>query len=213
MVRGISIGRGQIAAIIVVGIAPGLSHAGPHVHKGDIVVGRTPEGQLAVEVPAEEFHELPPVSFSLMGWANNEPGFMTLKADEPKEDYYTLEQGAVIHLELVSIDRALKVWNVGFSSVLAEPGQSFILGASEFDFHPTYHIDLSDPAFDPERELYSATFRILDSGETGYTASEAFTLSFSPVPEPATFLLLALGAWGSAVRSRRLVGKRRGGAA
>jgi hypothetical protein len=186
------------------------SRGGEHGHEEDVVVGRTGSGQLAAEVPSAEAIELPPVHGLLNGWAAIEPGMRSLESDEPKEDFFVLGAGATVALELVSIDPALKVWSPGFVSVLSAPGNSFILGGSEFDTHPTYHIDSMDPGFDPGVNQFSATFRLFDLGPTGYAPSEPFPLTFTPIPEPATSLLFILGALGVAAggaRSKRQEGK------
>lgn len=176
-------------------LAAGSALAGPVEHGEDLVIGRTSSGQLAVEVPVPGPHELPPVGGLLQGWAHDDPGLLSLDANEPGEDRFVLESGAIISLELVSIAPALKVWSPGFLSVLTTPGQSFVLGGSEFDAHPTFHIDSTDPALDPNEDLYFATFRVVDTGSTGYGPSGSFSLSFTPVPEPSTILLAGLGAW------------------
>ncbi len=175
--------------------SPMVGRGGPP-HGEDVVVGRSGAGQLATEVPVPGPHELPPVNLGIHGWALADPGLLNLAGDEPGKDFFTLGAGAIVNLELVSVDPALKVWSEGFGSVLTAPGQSFIVGGSVFDYHPMYHIDSDDPAFDPATEIYSVMLRLFDSGATGYAPSEPFTLTFTPVPEPATGLLFVLGLLG-----------------
>lgn len=45
-------------------------------------------------------------------------------------------------------------------------------------------------------DTFSATFQVLDNGTTGLGSSEAYTLRFAAVPEPATLLLAAFGSIG-----------------
>jgi len=42
-------------------------------------------------------------------------------------------------------------------------------------------------------QTFSATFRALDTGTTGYIESDPYTMNFVTVPEPTTLLLLAAG--------------------
>lgn len=183
-------------AMALLGTLEGTVVAGPHQHGGDVVVGRTAKGQLAVEVPVGAPTPLDAVDGFLRGWAGDEPGFMSLAEDEPDEGFFVLGQGAIVGLDLLSIDPALKVWSPGFVSALTAPGQSFVLGGATFDTHGTFHIDSTDPAFDPGQDVFSATFRVVDTGTTGYAASEPFALAFTPVPEPMTVLLFGVGALG-----------------
>jgi hypothetical protein len=189
-------------------MCPVIGRGGPH-HGEDIVVGRSGAGQLATEVPEPGPHELPPVNMFIHGWALADPGLLNLAADEPAEDFFALASGAAVNLELLSSDPALKVWSEGFGSVLTAPGNSFVIGGSQFDYHPTFHVDSHDPNFDPGVQLYSATFRLFDTGATAYMPSEPFTLTFMPVPEPTTALLFGvgvLGVLGKRVRGRGMRG-------
>lgn len=180
---------------VLLAIAPVNVLAGPVEHEEDTLIGRTSNGQLGVVVNSPGLNELFPVSGLLRGWAGDEPGFTATDAFVPTEDLFPLGAGALVRLELVSIDPALKVWSPGFTALLDAPGESFLLGGAAFDTHATFHVDSSDPAFESGAIAYSATFRAFDAGETGYSASDPFTLQFTPVPEPATALTLAASAW------------------
>ena len=168
-----------------------------HEHEGDIVVGRTGAGQLAVEFDAKPPFALPPVSGLLEGWLADHPGFMSLGKDEPKEDFFGLAAGANVVFELLSVDPAFQVWTPGFSAVVNDPGETWKIGGAEFDAHATWHINSADPSFDPLRGVWEATFRLIDAGATGYAASEVITISFVAVPEPATAALLVIAAGGA----------------
>jgi len=189
-------------------LSPVVSHGGPK-HEEDTVIGRTASGLLAVEIGSPGLNALPPVDGLIQGWALDEPGLKSLDADEPAKDFFMLNPGTIINLELVSIDPALKVWSPGFLTALTAPGNSFVVGASEFDVHPTFHIDSNDAEFNPVETVFTATFRVHDSGATGYSDSEPFSLSFGPVPEPATALFVGFGFLGLWGRRGRRAGQKR----
>lgn len=170
-------------------------------HGEDTVIGHNAAGQLAVFVNSPGPNVLPPVDSLIHGWAADEPGNKTPDADNPANDFFTLAPGAIIHLELVSIDPALKVWSPGFLNALTAPGNSFLLGGSDFDTHGTYHIDSTDPNFDPDQHVWAATLRVVDTGTTNYSASAPFTISFT-VPEPASLTLFGLIAVGVVAKQR-----------
>jgi hypothetical protein len=168
------------------GVTPGMAGDG---HGDDIVVGRDGSGGLAFEFGGEQPIPLFPIDGLLNGWAANEPGFMSLEADEPGEDFFTLGTSANIVLDIVAIDPALKLWTPGFGTVLDHAGDQFLLG-TEFDVHLTFHIDSSDPLYDGSQTLWQATVQFIDTGATGYAVSEPLVLSFSPVPWPGAGVLL-----------------------
>lgn len=191
------------AALAVVASGAALVRAGDdHGHEGDFVVGRSDTGQILVEFDANEPYELPPVSGLLNGWALDDPGFMSLAEDEPDEGIFTLEPGASIALEVVAIDAALSAWTPGFADRLDAAGETWTIGGDEFDEHPTWHIDLDDPSFDPGQTSWSVTFRLLDQGATGYTASDDIAVSFVAVPEPGALALMVLGSVAAGLRRR-----------
>ncbi|MBK8914274.1 MAG: PEP-CTERM sorting domain-containing protein [Phycisphaerales bacterium] len=208
MLRFISTRAARIAAgaAAVVVLSPGAL-AGPHTHEGDGIVGVSSLGMLGIEIGDEPF-EVPPVDplnpFGLVGWLGDEPGFTSLDADEPDEDFFQLGAAAIVRLEVVSLDPALKVLdpNAGLASILV--GQSFLLGGAPFDTHPLWFIDANDPGFDPLQTIWTGEFRLIDAGSTGYDPSETFEIAFAPVPEPASLGLLGL-ALAVALRRRRLL--------
>ena len=88
----------------------------------------------------------------------------------------------------------------GLTGPFSTAGEQVLLGDDHLHEHVTFHIDSDDPEFEMSASPWEATFRLVDLGTTGYAVSAPFTMTF--VPEPATGLLLALGAV-MAVRRRR----------
>lgn len=168
-------------------------------HDDDFIVGRTGSGQLAVEFDFGESSALPAVQGVLRGFALADPGFMALSADEPGEDFFTLQDGANVVFEVVSFSPAVSAWTPGFLSRLDQPGERWTLGGPGFDTHATWHVDANHPAFDALGGPWSASFRLLDLGTTGYASSPDYTVNF--VPEPSMMLLglsvIALALRGS----------------
>ena len=174
----------------IIGSAPAWAQ---HHHAGDLVVGRTPTGQLQVEFDFDEVHELPAVSGLLVGWALDDPGFDHLEADEPDKDFYMLEDGAQIALEVVSFAPAFKAWTPGFAATLRSTGDTYLFPDGHLlHGHLDWHIDSTDAAFDELQTEWQASFKLLDQGATGYSASDVYTLRFTNVPEPTTAALMAV---------------------
>ena len=193
MLRKLTI-SGLVAALGLLAV-PTLAddHDHDHHHHGDLQVGHSATGQLNIEFDFDEPQFLPPVSGLLNGWAGDDPGFMARHEDEADEDYYQLEPGAQIRFELVGVDPALKAYAPGFGTTLSNPGDSFVFPVDDEDIlhtHLTWHIDATDPAFDPLQTVWSLDFRLADVGTTGYAASEVYTLQFTNVPEPASLGVL-----------------------
>lgn len=178
---------------------------GGHDHADeDLVVGVTGAGQLAVEFNFSELIELPEISGGLLnGWGVADPGFFNLADDEPAEDFFVLAAGADVRFEVIDFDDAFRGWTQGFASTFAAPGEYFALGSPDFDEHPFWQIDSNHAGFDPLRAQWNATGRLIDVGSTGYAASEPFTLSFVPVPEPSSLSILALSCMTVMLRRHR----------
>lgn len=179
-----------------------------HQHAGDIVIGIDGAGKLKAELP--DHADLMPVSGLLNGFSNGSPGFQALADDEPTEDFYRLDLpgGATIWLDVISLDPALKLWLSGFTGVIDDPADPdarlTATGAEpELHYHGTWHIDATDPGYDPLADHYELTFRLVDTGSTGYAASDPYTIEFHAIPEPITATLLVAGSGLVALRRRR----------
>jgi hypothetical protein len=173
-------------------------------HAGDLWVGRTSAGQLALDVvcgpscgfdPALAVIELAPDEFG--GWSDDAPGFDRLGADQPlPEDLLTLQSGADIWIRIEAeppqaepplgdllISPALYIFDqLQFTFFpYEEEGTVFRelrLGDSALHKHFIWFIDAMDPRFGEAGCDYGMTLRLIDKGSTGYAESEPFTLRF-----------------------------------
>lgn len=158
--------------------------------EGDILVCRTGTGQLRIAPAAGGGYEPeanvgvlpavtnPPGLFN--GWADIEPGFDHVVSDQPALDCLVLQSGVQVRLELIQCDPAFKAITTSFS-VIDVPGERALLGGSSLHTHLTWLIDSDDPSFDPLKTLWRATYKLVDTGTTGYSDSTPFTLYFGNV--------------------------------
>jgi hypothetical protein len=163
-------------------------------HEGDVLVGHTAGGQLAIGgFPVErEIVLLPTVNGPLLfGWSDNEPGFDHVVTPDPPGDLFPLQSGAQIRLQVLAIDPAFRIIDEGFQ-VLDAPGESTLLGDSQLHAHLIWHINSQSVAFDRDQVIWQATLQLLDVGSTGYEPSEPFTMTFTNTPG----VVPALGTWG-----------------
>lgn len=151
-------------------------------HMGDVWIGRTSADQLSVGgyLPTALGTYLAPSSGLFPGWSDNSPGFDRVINAEPDNDLYPMETGAHIVLEVVHFDTALRAVDASFN-LIDTPGEQTILGGSTLHVHLTWNINVNDPAFDPDEYLWEATFRLIDTGSTGYATSDDITLKFTNV--------------------------------
>lgn len=149
-------------------------------HAGDVWVARTADQQISRGgLRAQEvILRLQPTDG---GWIDSNPGFDHLTSDRPDLGLFTLEAGCVIRLEAVALDPGLVAIQTGTFIVLDSPGDRFILRPSgpNLHEHPLWFIDEIAPGFDPEWRVFHGTFRLVDTGATGYSASSDFTLKFT----------------------------------
>lgn len=156
-------------------------------HAGDVLVGRSAANQLRVSpagsggyIPDANIKVLPPVSGLFNGFSDNNPGFDHIVADMPGIDFLTLQSGTQVRLELVSVDPACKAVTASFA-VIDVPGERALLGGNLLHTHLTWLVQSDDPAYDPLRVLWRATFKLVDTGSTGYSESAPFTFYFASV--------------------------------
>lgn len=155
-----------------------------HEHGGDFIVGFvcvSPGGQLEVEFDFDEITHLDPVTGVLEGFALDDPGFATLDEDELDEGFCVPDPTSNLVFEVLALDPAFQIHTPGFTDVLTAPGQQWNMGAPPFDTHATWHIDSTNPAYVADQFIWSVTFRLLDTGPTGYSPSEEFTVLFSNI--------------------------------
>ena len=158
-----------------------------HKHADDFVIGVSGAGDLKFEselVEEMEIVELEEVSGIINGWAGDDPGFMPLDVDEPKEDFFPMAIGAEIQLVVVALDPALKAHTPGFADVLDSPGDAWTIATvttdpPAFDDHPIWHVDSDDAGLKDNQVVWSGIFKFVDVGTTGYGESEPFVLRFS----------------------------------
>lgn len=160
-------------------IASPPSHA---QHVGDVVVGRTLAGQLRIGgfLPDENIVVLPAVSGLFNGWSDNNPGFDRLVTSEPENDFYTMQSGVQVRIEVVGVDPAFQAITSTLQ-VIESPGQRALLGGSGLHTHLTWLVNSNHAMFDPVKVLWRATFKLVDTGSTAYTESEPFTFYFATI--------------------------------
>jgi hypothetical protein len=185
---------GKKSFVVAVAVAStfGADAVRADLKDGDVNIGVSGSGQLVAAWNGEVV-DLPEIGGPLFGFGLDEPGFFTIDADQPNEDIFLLEAGHHIVLEVIALDDALKGWTPGFASVFDDPGETWDIGAGPFDEHPFWHIDSTDGGFvaPPGQTEWNATFRLLDTGTTGYAPSDPVIVTFAP--EPGTLSLILLG--------------------
>lgn len=154
-------------------------------HSGDVWIGRTSGDQLGISpaglVPEQHYYTLSPVSGLLNGWSDNSPGFDRITSDDPEQDFYPLEPGCAIWLEVVTMDPAFRMIDGGFQ-FLDTPGDATYLGDHTLHVHNTWHINSDDPVFDPNRCVWRAVVILRDDGSTGYAPSAPCQFNFANLP-------------------------------
>lgn len=170
-----------IFASVVVAAALPVSRASAQ-HADDIWVGRSGDAtriRLGGFDPARVV-VLPPTEQILKGWADNKPGFDHVMNAVPAGDLYPLQPGAAIWFEIVKADAAVRAIDAAFH-ILDDPGESTYLGDQGLHTHLIFHINRLDPGYRPEQWVWKLTFKLTDSGATGYQETAPVTLLLSNV--------------------------------
>lgn len=154
-------------------------------HMGDVLVGRSAAGQLRISapgsggyVPEENIKLLPPVMGLFNGWSDNNPGFDRLVTSDPESDFLTLQSGVQVRIEVVQVDAAFQAISASLA-IIDDPGERLLLGGSTLHTHLTWLVNSDHPMFDPDKVLWRATFKLVDTGSTGYSPSDPFTFYFA----------------------------------
>ncbi len=174
----------------------------------DVQYGVTPDGRLKL-LFTEGLVVLQPIeSGPLTGWGADEPGFFSIINPIPEEAMSPLAPSNNIVVQVVGagLDNGLKAWLPGFGAHLGNGPfsvSSWDLGPDHEDSHPFWHIDPTTAGFvGPLAQTeWNATFRIIDTGATGYLPSDPITMTFAP--EPGSLAMLAVGAAALLRRNRR----------
>lgn len=151
-------------------------------HDGDVFVGRSSAGRLKIGgfIPDDNIVLLPAVSGLFNGWSDNNPGFDRVVTADPVIDLNPLQSGVQVRLEVVQVDPAFQAITSSLQ-IIENPGQRALLGGSNLHAHLTWLVNSGHASFDPVKVLWRATFKLVDTGTTGYTDSEPFTFYFANV--------------------------------
>lgn len=170
-------------------------------HEGIMHIGRTAAGTLVItDFDFDDLFTLEPAAAPLSGWASHEPMFRAVDADDPGADVFALDAAAKVSIQVILFSPGLRLMSHDLGLAVSQPGQSLSLGALPFTEHFIWHLDSSDPAFDPSAGEWSAEFRLLDAGPSSYAASEAHTLRLT-IPSPSGAAIFA--AAGLMARRRK----------
>jgi hypothetical protein len=176
--------------VFLVGLAlllpPSMPNAAFGQHRGDVWIGRTGDGTLAISptdasfIPEQNYVVLGPSGGVFPGWSDDDPGFdsMTISTN----GVFPMDPGADVWLEVVDMEPAFRLVTDSLE-VLNEPGESARFpGGHRVHEHWTWNIQSTHPEFDPEQCVWRATFFLRDEGTTGYESSRNFTFQFTNVP-------------------------------
>jgi hypothetical protein len=195
----ISLTRTLPAAIGVVAWLVGSALAG--IKPDDINIGVDASSHRLVLLWSGEEVELEELNGPLFGFGLDEPGLISIES--AVMGLVPPDPGANLVLEVIAFDPALRGWTPGFGASFRFPGDTFDLGGVPAHEHVFWHIDATDLGYvaPPAQTEWNATFRILDTGSTGYLPSEPITVTF--LPEPGSVVLLAALAALSGRTARR----------
>lgn len=166
-----------------------------HDHDEDFEIGQNPTtGQIAVHYDTDLYPFTLPASSEpeMIGFALDDPGFVSLEEIEEPGLFEPLDPNANIALQVLSTSTGFHVWDPLAPGLLEVSGANLLdFGGDPIHVHAWWHIDTTDPAYDPAGGPWAVTFQLIDTAGV-YTASDPITVTFTP--EPGSFGLLACGA-------------------
>jgi hypothetical protein len=145
----------------------------------DMLVGRTAEGQLKIEIDFAQPLPLPASVYpGIGGYATGDLGLHSTILDEATNDFFQLSSSADLRFILLAKDPGMEVWNDTGSGYLGI-GEYFYIGSAAFDTHPIWNLLGGIPG-----TAYSLTLRLHDLNGIYQDSAPLilrFTLAIAPV--------------------------------
>ena len=164
--------------------------------ESDVLFGHNSAGQIKGLVEFDQPFILPVSIFpGISGFATGELGVHSTILDDPANDFFQFSSAATFQFILLAKDPGMEVWNDTGSAFLPVGG-TFFVGQAPFDTHPIWNIPDN-----LETSAKSLTLKMHDVNGI-YSDSDPVTLSFRPVPEPGTTLVV-VAAMSLCLRLRR----------
>lgn len=157
-------------------------------HEAGLMIGRSGANQVKFELghPGQTIRLEPTVFHD--GWAG-EFCVEALSVNESDEDMYKLGGESSIVLKVLDIDPEFYVGLMSGGPLFNKAGDLISLGGENLHTHLLWYISNSvlGETWTGTRQV---TLQLIDEGSTNYLPSDAFTLTFTNVPEPVTLTLL-----------------------
>lgn len=174
----------RIPVLVVSGLAASLATAA--WGHDEVMVGHTAANQLVMHTHSVMPFELPDSVFpGITGFAGAEVALASLDADHPALGIFMLPETVDIRCVLLDFSPNMRVYN-GLSPMAV--GDEMVLGAPVIHYMPIWNITQGNPG-----EVSSAVFQFRDATNQ-MSASQPFTVTFTPAPAPGGVCLLGLGA-------------------
>ncbi|MFZ4695213.1 MAG: PEP-CTERM sorting domain-containing protein [Verrucomicrobiia bacterium] len=187
------------AAALLLGLAAPRAPA-QHTHAGDVLIGRDTNSapwNFKVDSPSHS-HTLTWQGGNL--WSLDDPGFISLDADDPDEGHYLLPVNEITRLEMIDRSHSQSLWKIysGSSEVLTNNGAVYTIPWSSGVIHKHFSFELTAPQTDFQDYWFDLRLTGPGGGST-----DTFRLNFTTIPEPSSVALLALAAVAALLAGRR----------